>query len=135
MCYKPTKIEVVKPHEGVEVQEGSGQTPKPDPRTRDPLIFLKDAFPRGCAGLHCCVWAFSSCGGGGCSGARAPHRSGFSRCGAQALGTQASVLVEHGLGCSAACGIFLDQGLNLCALHWQTDSQPLDHEGSLPIGF
>ena len=36
----------------------------------------------------------------------------------------------HRLSCSAACGIFLDQGLNLCPLHWQADSQPLRHQGS-----
>ena len=36
----------------------------------------------------------------------------------------------HGLSCSAACGIFLDQGLNLCPLHWEVDSQPLRHQGS-----
>ena len=29
-----------------------------------------------------------------------------------------------------ACGIFPDQGLNLCTLHWQVDSQPLDHQRS-----
>ena len=28
-----------------------------------------------------------------------------------------SVLVVHGLSCSVACGIFLDQGLNLSLLH------------------
>ena len=33
-----------------------------------------------------------------------------------------SVVVAHGLSCSAACGIFLDQGSNLCPLHWQADS-------------
>ena len=38
------------------------------------------------------------------------------------LGARASVVVAHGLRCSAACGIFLDQGLNLCPLHWQMDS-------------
>ena len=27
--------------------------------------------------------------------------------------------VVHGLSCSTACGIFVDQGLNLCPLHWQ----------------
>ena len=43
-------------------------------------------------------------------------------CGAWALGTQASVVVAHGLSCSAACGIFPDQGSNLCPLHWQADS-------------
>ena len=41
-----------------------------------------------------------------------------------------SVVVAHGPSCSAACGIFPDQGLNPCALHWQADSQPLRHQGS-----
>ena len=41
-----------------------------------------------------------------------------------------SVVVAHGLSCSAACGIFPDQGLNRCPLHWQADSQPLRHQGS-----
>ena len=41
-----------------------------------------------------------------------------------------SVVVAHGLSCSAACGIFPDQGSNLCPLHWQADSQPLRHQGS-----
>ena len=35
---------------------------------------------------------------------------------------QASAVVAHGLSCSAACDIFPDQVLNLCPLHWQTDS-------------
>ena len=38
---------------------------------------------------------------------------GFSCCGAWALGHVGSVLVAYGLSCSAACGIFPDQGLNL----------------------
>ena len=41
-----------------------------------------------------------------------------------------SVVVVHGLSRSTACGIFPDQGLNLCPLHWQADSQPLRHQGS-----
>ena len=45
-----------------------------------------------------------------------------------------SVAVAHGLSCSAACGIFPDQGSNPCALHWQADSQPLRHQGS-PLIF
>ena len=32
-----------------------------------------------------------------------------------------SVVVSRGLSCSPACGIFLDQGLNPCPLHWQVD--------------
>ena len=44
-----------------------------------------------------------------------------------------SAIVAHGPRCSAACGIFPDQGSNLGALHWQADSQPLRHQGSPPI--
>ena len=38
--------------------------------------------------------------------------------------------MAHGPSCSAACGIFPDQGSNPCPLHWQADSQPLRHQGS-----
>ena len=41
-----------------------------------------------------------------------------------------SAAVPHGLSRSVACGIFPDQGSNLCPLHWQADSQPLRHQGS-----
>ena len=41
-----------------------------------------------------------------------------------------SVIAAHGPSCSAACGIFPDQGSNPCPLHWQADSQPLHHQGS-----
>ena len=87
-------------------------------------------------GLLCCAWAFSSCGKWGllfCCGAQASHCRGFSCCGARALGTRASVVVAHGLSCSVACGIFLDQGLNPFPMHWQADSQPLRHQASPPI--
>ena len=39
-----------------------------------------------------------------------------------------SVVVAHGPSCSAACGIFPDQGSNPCPLHWQANSQPLHHQ-------
>ena len=57
-----------------------------------------------------------------------------SRCRPWALGVQASVVVAHrlqsagsvvvvhGLSCSAACEIFPDKGSNPCPLHWQVDS-------------
>ena len=45
-----------------------------------------------------------------------------------------SVVVAHGLSCSAACGIFPDQGTNPRPPHWQADSQPLHHQGS-PLLF
>ena len=41
----------------------------------------------------------------------------------------------RGLSCSVACGIFPDQGLNPCPLHWQVDSQPLRHQGSPLLAF
>ena len=59
---------------------------------------------------------------------RLPIAVTFSRGGA--LGTRASGLVVHGLSCSAACGIFLDQGSNLCPLQWQADSYLLRYQGS-----
>ena len=39
------------------------------------------------------------------------------------------------LSCSAACGIFPDQGSNPCPLHWQADSQPPRHKGSPVVLF
>ena len=38
--------------------------------------------------------------------------------------------MAHGLSCSAACEIFLEEGSNPCPLHWQLDSYPLDHQGN-----
>ena len=67
------------------------------------------------------------------------HCGGFSCRRAQALGARASVVaymgsvvMTHGLNCSAACWIFLDQRLNLCPLHWQVNSYSgsLYHQGS-----
>ena len=59
---------------------------------------------------------------------------GFSRCGTRAL-RAGSLVVMHGPGCPVARGIFPDQGLNPYLLHWQVDSQPLDHQGSLLLGL
>ena len=49
---------------------------------------------------------------------------------APGLWSTGSVVVAHGLSCPSACGIFLDQGLNPCLLHLQTDSLLLSHRGS-----
>ena len=68
--------------------------------------------------LHCCPKAFSHC------------RGGWTSCRGQALGHMGSVVVAHGLNCSEACGIFQDQGSNLCLLHKQVASLPRDHQGS-----
>ena len=45
------------------------------------------------------------------------------------------VVVAHGPSCSAACGIFPDQGSNPCPLHWQTESQLLRHQRSPQVSF
>ena len=57
-------------------------------------------------GLCCCVRAFSSCEHGLLLVAvhRASHCGGFSCCGAQALGAQASVIAVHRL---SSCGVQL----------------------------
>ena len=71
-------------------------------------------------GLRCCMQAFSSCGKQGQLFV-AVYRL---------LTAVASVVVEHWLSCSMACGIFPDQGLNPWPLHWQTDSYALYYQGS-----
>ena len=67
-------------------------------------------------------------------GARATHYRGHSlrSTGSRRAG---SAIVAHGPSCSAACGIFPDQGSNPCPLHWQADSQPLRHQGSPQWSF
>ena len=94
------------------------------------------------------VWAALHCG------AEASHCCGFSYCAAPSLGHMGFIFVAHGLSscrcqalehwlnsgdarqlsCSMTWGIFPDQGLNLCFLHWQADSLPLSHQGS-PMWF
>ena len=89
-------------------------------------------------GLCCCTRTFSSCGEQGLpfvavgrllivmASLVAEHRLQASRLQqlwhmgsvvvAHGLQSSGSVVVAHGLSCSAACGIFLDQGLNPCPL-------------------
>ena len=88
-------------------------------------------------GLHFCARAFSSCGNGGHSSSQC---AGLSLSWPLLLRSTASrragsVVVAHGPSCSAACGIFPDQGSNLCPVHWQADSQSLRHQGSPRVPF
>ena len=53
---------------------------------------------------------------------------------AQWLRHVGSVVVQHGLSCSTACGIFQYQGLNPCLLHQQKGSLPLNHQESSKYG-
>ena len=50
-------------------------------------------------------------------------------CRAWALGAQPSVAVTHRFSSPSTCGIFPDQGSNLCLLHRQADSYPLRSQG------
>ena len=81
--------------------------------------------------LSCCTLAFSGEQGllSSC-GAWASYCGVFSFYGAQILDS-----VPRGLSCPRACGTFPDQVLNPCPLHWQPDSQPLDHKGSPKIAL
>ena len=75
------------------------------------------------------------------------HCHGFSCCRAQLLGMQGSVVAAPELQntgsvvavcrfcCSAARGIFLDQGSNPRLLHWQADSPLLSHQGTSGYRF
>ena len=95
-------------------------------------------------GLHCCTRAFSSCGERGLLIAVSSLvvKHGFqllwhvgSVVVAHGLQSAGSAVVMHGPTCSAACGIFPDQGSNPCPLHWQADSQPLRHQGNPGASF
>ena len=83
-------------------------------------------------GLRFCARAFSSCSEWGplFIAARGPLTIAASLVGSTGSRRAGSVVVAHGRSCSAACGIFPDQGLNPCPLHWQADSQSLCHQGS-----
>ena len=65
-----------------------------------------------------------------CAGLSPPRHHLLRTTGSRRAG---SVTVAHGPSCSAACGIFPDQGSKPCPLHWQADPQPLRHQGSPTI--
>ena len=72
-----------------------------------------------------------------CCGASASHYGGFSGWGAQAFGFTGSGVAASRLRCSAACGIFPDQGLNLvpCTgwrilIHWTTKEVLVSFNGA-----
>ena len=90
-------------------------------------------FNFGCAGsslLHVGFLKFWLAAVTLCCSCQASHCTGFSCCWALALEWVDSGVVEHGLSCSTAHGIFPDQGSLLCPLNCQTDSWHLDHQRS-----
>ena len=83
-------------------------------------------------GLRFCARAFSSCGKQRplFIAVRGLLTIAASLVGSTGSRHAGSVVVAHRPSRSAACGIFPDQGLNPCPLHWQADSPPLRHQGS-----
>ena len=61
--------------------------------------------------------------------------TGSRACRLQYLKHAGSGVVVHGLSCPMACGIFLDQRLNLCLLHWQVESYLPYYQGSPTLSF
>ena len=98
-------------------------------------------------GLRFCARAFSSCGKRGplfiavrgpltiVASLVAEHRLQSRRRSSTGSSRAGAVAVAHGPSCSAACGLFPDQGSNPCSLNWQADSQPLRHQGSPTMQF
>ena len=84
-------------------------------------------FSLAVLGLHCCMDFCLVATSRGYSLVRASHCSGLSCCGSQ-LREHRLIVVAHGLSCSKAHEIFLNQGSNPC--HWQVDSLPLSHQGN-----
>ena len=93
------------------------------------LFFLFIYLFMAVLGLLFCARALSSCGKWGHSSSQC---AGLSPSWPLLLRSTGSAIVAHGPSCSAACGIFPDQGSSPCPLHWQADSQPLRHQG-IPI--
>ena len=96
------------------------------------FLFLIYLFIFGCVGSSFLCEGFLQLRRAGATlhrGARASHCCGLSLRSTSSR-RAGSVVVAHGLSCSAACGIFPDQGSNPCPLHRQADSQPLRHQGS-----
>ena len=79
--------------------------------------------------LSSCGAQASHCGGFYCCRAQALGHAGFS-CAVHGFWSTGSMVVAHGLSCSVAYRIFLDQRLNPGLLLWQADSLPLSHQKS-----
>ena len=113
------------------------------------VLFIH-SFISGFAGSSLLRKLLSSCGEwrllSSCS-VWASHYSDFSCCRAGAVGHVGSVVVApsiqstdsivvvQGFSCSTSCGISLDQGSNLCLLHWQADSLPLSYQERPLLSF
>ena len=91
-------------------------------------------------GLRCCSGSFSGCSERRllslpCACAGFSLWSLFFLLGTGSRALRLQQLWPMGLSCSVACGIFVDQGSNPCALHWQVDAYPLSHRGNAWMKF
>ena len=115
-----------------------------------------------CSHNFICLFNFCCTGFSSCSereslsscGVQASHCGGLPCCGGQIqvrslqqlkhvgsavvvprLESTGSAVAGHGLSCSMVCGIFLDQGSNLCLLQWLVDSLPWATKEALATCF
>ena len=88
------------------------------------------AFSASCGRWGYSSLSWASHGDGFSRGAWFPGHTGSAAVAHGPWRAQDSVVMMHGFSCSTACGIFPDQRLNWCPLHWQADSYPLYHQGS-----
>ena len=89
--------------------------------------FLNIYFFLDAVGVCCCTQPLSSCSRWRLLSMAAYPVAEHGCAGFRACGSQAQLPAE--------CRVFLDQGSNLCPLRWQTDSQPLQHQGILKSHF
>ena len=95
------------------------------------VSFLIGLFILVALGLHCCVRALSSCE----QGLLQVHCTGLLQwllvAERRLQGARALIIAAFRLYLLLGMWHLPDQGLNPCLLHWQADSYPLSHQGSL----
>ena len=86
-------------------------------------------LPSGCSQVYPVFFFFATLGLHCCVGFSVDTVSGdYSLTVAPGLKSTSPIVVAHGLSCFSRYGIFSDQGLNPCPLHWQASSLPLIHQ-------
>ena len=105
------------------------------------LGFLKIYLCLAALALHCCTWAFSSCGEWGLLftvGFSLQQLLSLGNTGSRVLGPQQLQHLGPGVGCMGLVTpmpIKSSQTRDLGPLHWQVDSKPLNHQGSPGVTF
>ena len=99
--------------------------------------FLQEGFSLVVAsGVLLCSWDARTfhCSGLSCCGTRALGRIGLAVA-ARRLQSSGSVVAANGLSCPLACGLFPNQGWNLCSRNWQVLPTGPSGKPCLPIWY